>query len=982
MSACGGPRITDTMTTPQSLTRLVLSACVWASVALAADPPALLSNGSFEQLAPQPGVAEAGGQSGSWVLKGTPMVPVGWTPSAWFGGELEVRSDGAPEGTHYLRVRAGAEREAHLHQPCPGIWTAGTFRATLRYRGGPVMIEAYESREPAKNPVVVTIATGPAAADWRRLETLYVPGPGEQFRFAIAVAPGCSADLDDLGLWQCDPEPEAERPGWLNARNAGVSGSSFETTAQTTAGSKELIVKTPGDFRSGQEVMLSKCQPSIVQAVVWGPKTPYASVRVKAVGDLLEFRGYEQWDTDWEPYFLDIERATPPSFRWSNDVARTWQPKVPITGDWQPLARGLEVRFKDTAFDWAGGYTVTFSVRSQLLTAIETVDGQRLTLRDAPRRSVADALLRHVDDAALQAVVDRALKEKRHLYLPPGRYRLTRGIVVRNPEGLTIEGADGVQSVLDFSAGAGACISLRGGTEATLRNLAMVGHSGFADRDQCGWLPMWGTGFFWGMSIKQCYATDIYGTERVLVENCHASRMSSECFAAYGPSRGTLAEPGKKPYSKSVTYLRCSATDCGRNAFNDINCGPENTSILYCRIVDVGGCAWESASRFVKFAGNYVRNAGTVAIGNLGPGNRDPSFAEVGSGQHIVTDNVFESGVPYGGCAIRSSRGATQVTITHNLFVNFNAAAVEVIGGADADNYPSANTTVSGNLFDLTCSTGTSVARHAIEVSANDTIVSDNQVYVRGSCDPLVTAIRIREPALNINVHDNLIRNCGSGIVTTRAPARVTAVIDNRTFAFDGSRVPFARPPTAHLYRGWNLAWFAAGQPLGLSIIDAFDPVTFRLTLRAPREIKVGDAFEVFPAAAANWDLHGNIITDCLRPLVLDSYGSAASRCRDNLVSRGALTGIKQVVELRGRFDLTGNQFSGFDEADCAVLGLFPDALGRPSANVIMANVFSACDIVMREAAPGLWDQCLTVGNLASGCRQAPATGATVVPRQ
>jgi len=36
-----------------------------------------------------------------------------------------------------------------------------------------------------------------------------------------------------------------------------------------------------------------------------------------------------------------------------------------------------------------------------------------------------------------------------------------------------------------------------------------------------------------------------------------------------------------------------------------------------CRIVDVGGCAWEGASRFVKFVNNYVRNAGTVAIGNI-----------------------------------------------------------------------------------------------------------------------------------------------------------------------------------------------------------------------------------------------------------------------------------------------------------------------------------------------------------------------------
>jgi hypothetical protein len=510
----------------------------------------------------------------------------------------------------------------------------------------------------------------------------------------------------------------------------------------------------------------------------------------------------------------------------------------------------------------------------------------------------------------------------------------------------------------------------------------MVGHSGFAERDQCGWLAMWGTGFFWGMSIKQCYATDIYGTERVLVENCHASRMSAECFAAYGPSRGTLEKPGTKPYSKSVTYLRCSATDCGRNGFNDINCGPENTSILQCRIVDVGGCAWESASRFVKFVGNYVRNAGTVAIGNLGSGNRDPSFAELGSGQHIVSDNVFESVVPYGGCAVRSCSGATQVLITNNLFVNFGSAAVEVLGNADADHFPSANTTISGNLFDMTCITDKSVARHAIEVSANDTLISDNQITVRGQCDPLVTGIRLREPALNLNVHDNLIRNCGAGIVTTRAQARVAEVVDGKSFTFDGYRVPFARPPTAHRYEGWSLVWLATGSPVASSIIEAFDPLTFRLTLREPRELKAGAVFEIFPTTGANWDLHDNTITDCQRPVVLDSYGGPTSRFRGNLLSRGTTSGVKQAIELRGHFALTGNQLSGFDEADCVALGLFPEGRGGPLQSSIRDNLFTGCDTVIKEAVPGLWGQCLTAGNLFDACRQAPTTGGTAVPRE
>jgi hypothetical protein len=123
----------------------------------------------------------------------------------------------------------------------------------------------------------------------------------------------------------------------------------------------------------------------------------------------------------------------------------------------------------------------------------------------------------------------------------------------------------------------------------------------------------------------------------------------------------------------------------------------------HCRIVDVGGCSWEGASRFVKFIGNYVRNGGTVAMGNLGPSNRDYTYPDLGDGQHIIADNVFESNVPYGSCAIRSAVGATQVIIRNNLFVNFGSSAVETSGATDPRHYASGNTTITGNIFDMTC---------------------------------------------------------------------------------------------------------------------------------------------------------------------------------------------------------------------------------------------------------------------------------------
>jgi len=46
--------------------------------------------------------------------------------------------------------------------------------------------------------------------------------------------------------------------GWLNVRDFGASGSRFETTAKTEAGSNEIVVKDAGDFKVGQGVQISR----------------------------------------------------------------------------------------------------------------------------------------------------------------------------------------------------------------------------------------------------------------------------------------------------------------------------------------------------------------------------------------------------------------------------------------------------------------------------------------------------------------------------------------------------------------------------------------------------------------------------------------------------------------------------------------------------------------------------------------------------
>ena len=98
----------------------------------------------------------------------------------------------------------------------------------------------------------------------------------------------------------------------------------------------------------------------------------------------------------------------------------------------------------------------------------------------------------------------------------------------------------------------------------------------------------------------KCNAMKIRNTRRVYVENCHARKMSAECFYSGGTSRTLHSEP--EQYTTSITYIRCSVEDCARNAFNN-NDFAENTHIIDCRIRDVGGCAWEGASRFVQMRG-------------------------------------------------------------------------------------------------------------------------------------------------------------------------------------------------------------------------------------------------------------------------------------------------------------------------------------------------------------------------------------------
>lgn len=743
----------------------------------------------------------------------------------------------------------------------------------------------------------------------------------------------------------------AAEDGWLNARDCGASGSQFSTTATAVAGAKTITVADPGDFQVGQGVMLSKCNPRLLDDHLWGPKIQYTAGSGRKLKDLIDLQGYDETGGSWQVYILDILRTEPVSFRFSKDISRTWSAPIAVTYDWQTLSGGLQVRFHK-GFDWTGGYTASFSARDQLVSVVEKVEGRTITLRDATPQAAEGAVLRHCDDAALQAAIDRCLAEKRNLLVPNGWYRLSRGLSISKPSGLTISGENGEDTVLDLSEGMGACLQQREGTEVNIRDFRMIGNMGFAERDQCGSMPMKGCGYLWGQDLKTSFAVATIGTQRVYVENVHAYRMSLEAFWSGGPSRsGNKPEP--PAYSRSIIYERCWAIDCGRNAFNN-NDMAEGTTMSHCRIVDVGGCAWEGASRFVKFVNNYVRNAGTVAIGNIS--SRSEDFEVLPSGQHIVAGNVFESVVPYGGCAIRCASGCTPVAISGNLFVNFGSSAIE-LSGHTGPGLPPYTTTVSANIFDMTEVGPTSRPRHAIQCTENDVIIADNQIYVRGAADPNVIGIRLYEPALNVNVHDNLIRGCGTGLLTGRSSGRVGTVIDGSTFEGAGGFVPLERR-RSHRYQGWPVVWLAGGKVTGTSTIESFDPETKRFKLAAPRDLKAGESFDLYPPYGANWNLHDNTITDCLTPVVIDSYGSESTVFRGNTVSRGSATGVKQALSLAGRCQLRDNLFCGFDEPESVAVMLLPDRFGKAVANVVSGNLFERCGKPRGESQAGLWEAC------------------------
>ena len=932
----------------------------WADAA--DDRVSILPNGGFEALVPASGVAETGGEFRLWTLKGSPLVPDKWTLNGWFKGELEIVKDEADDVGTFLRISAPKEREAHVELPSFKAEQLKAHHALdfrIRYRGGPILLKTYESTVPGKSPTVVTVETScipvkaaSGSGPWRTFECRYIM-PDVSFRLALGVAAGYTADVDAAELIPVKFKVE-EGGQWLNARDFGATGSAFETSAKVTADVPKITVDNIGDFKPGQTVAVSKCNPRYSSCTVRGPTAMYGKCDLR-FDDALEVRGFDGSGGDWLVFIVELTGVKPRRFRWSDDLARSWKGKdVPVTGDWQALSGGLEVRFKKND-ELVPGHVLNVSARTQLYTVIERIEGKTVWLRDTPTRSTEQAVMQHTDTAALQRAINLVVKLKRNLLFPDGHYRLHKSLSVRHAN-LTIAGRSGQNTLLDISNGTGAVFRITGGRNVTVRNFRMIGHTSLADKP--GTMRNVNGSPFWCCALKGCSAMTFRSVEQMLVENVHASTMASEAFYCQAPSR-VAGKPEPELYTRSLTFRHCSVTDCAANAFNN-NDTSEGTTVEYCRIDGAGWHAYEGPARFIRLIGNYVRNAGPFTIGDMS--HRYKHLNDLGCGQAMIRDNVFESGGRCGGISV--NYGARQVTIANNLFINYNGTAISVSGRTTRNAFPAKNMIVTGNIIDLTYRGDKPHGRTGIKIDASHVIAADNQIYVRGERIVGTTGISITEGIQDVIVHDNLIRNCGYGLKANRRTSSVATVLDPGTFK--ETTLPLEWH-ISHRYQGWILAWLADNT---ISTIAEFDPEALHFRLEKPRKgMKPGDSFHIFPPQA-RWSIHDNTITDCMIPVKLDVYGSATSTFRNNVVTRGRATDATCAVRLAGQFNLIGNQFQGFDTDGCVALELLPDRLERTLPNLIRDNVFQDCSTPIVERAEGLWKACYRAGNLHSATTQ------------
>ena len=113
---------------------------------------------------------------------------------------------------------------------------------------------------------------------------------------------------------------------YINARDFGASGSSFETVGHTVAGSDRIVLDDIGDFEVGQQIKMSDVFPRCTCFCYFDP--PPSRKITRQAGNEVEFRGWDGSNGDHVVYYLDIDPANTSVCRWSDDQGRSWHNDV------------------------------------------------------------------------------------------------------------------------------------------------------------------------------------------------------------------------------------------------------------------------------------------------------------------------------------------------------------------------------------------------------------------------------------------------------------------------------------------------------------------------------------------------------------------------------------------------------------------------------------------------------------------------------
>ena len=690
-----------------------------------------------------------------------------------------------------------------------------------------------------------------------------------------------------------------EGNGFINVRDFGALGSGFTAELEADSDSAVFRAKDIGDFKVGDSVLLVGAVPRVANAHIYArtdtsPVNPRPPKRRYSVTDELELIGYK--GPVGVIYTIDICPEEPDVIRWTKDNGQSWVEGVPIVDGVAELEGEIKLIIHDFE-DKKYGCTAVFACESKREAEILSIDGDKIELSVTATVSEGCRIM-HSDTKAFQRAVDLAIEQNSTVYIPNGEYKFTSSVVIKDAENVQIIGESGAGVILrnsdmpyTFSVDnhtSGPCFKVINSRNVTFKSFTMIGSMGFAERalggcnkSTRGVEPTKVYGFYYSYTS----AISFGGVERVLVEDVHARRMSGEAFYSSGAGRvynasGECEIPDL--YQKSINYVNCTAEDLARNAFNNNDRG-EGTTVTGCRIVDVGGCAWEGASRFVKITNNYISNAGPVAIGNVR--SRSEEYELLGTAQHIVADNYFEGGACYGGAAVTVGAAASQVIIKNNIFVNFNSNAIHIVPHTQHSDLPPEHVLVTGNSIDLTAVGSPSEKRYGIRVGCDFATVSDNQIFTRGPvADGNVSCIELVENSVNSVIHSNTCSYGGVGIGVFLARGVVGLVNDGRSFyrmepMYGLPGLPPMPRRRSHRFADWIIEWESGG----VSEIEIFDADTKLITLKEPRKMASGEKFTLRPPTPSAV-IRSNILSKNQAAMEFEGNSEERILCSDNLV--------------------------------------------------------------------------------------------------